>query len=86
MCISCCVGARTYTNGNTILITDIGEGDDALLCMTGNTECCDSPDDGEFFYPDGTAVGFFIFEFLIQEQRGTSGSSQQKERCHLSIG
>ncbi len=48
----------------------IGEGDDALLCMTDNTECCRPPDDGEFFYPDGTAVGF---KFLIQEQRGTSG-------------
>ncbi len=59
---------RTYTNGDTVLITDIGEGDDALLCMTDNTECCDSPDDGEFFYPDGTTVGFSLFNSLYRNR------------------
>ncbi len=39
-------------------MADIGEGDDALLCVTDNTECCRTGADGEFFYPDGTAVGF----------------------------
>ena len=39
-------------------MADIGEGDDALLCVTDNTECCRTGGDGEFFYPDGTAVGF----------------------------
>ncbi len=58
---------RTYTDGDTVLVTDIGEGDDALLCMTGNTECCDSSDDGEFFYPDGTAVGFSTLNSLYRK-------------------
>ena len=38
-------------------ISDIGEGDDALLCVTNNTNCCRNPD-GEFYYPDGTTIGF----------------------------
>ncbi len=50
------------------MITDIGEGDDALLCMTDNTECCDSPDEGEFFYPDDTAVGFFVSNSLYRNR------------------
>ena len=53
------LSGRTYYDGDTLLITDIGEEDDALLCVTDNTECCRSGGDGEFFYPDGgTAVGF----------------------------
>ena len=31
---------KNYTNGDTVMITDIGEGDDALLCVTDNIECC----------------------------------------------
>ena len=48
---------QNYTNGDIVMITDIEEGDNALLCVTANTECCRGGD-GEFFYPDGTAVGF----------------------------
>ncbi len=49
---------KNYTDGDTVMITDIGEGDNALLCVTDNTKCCRTGSDGEFFYPDGTAVGF----------------------------
>ena len=51
-----------------VMITDIGEGDNALLCITDNTECCRPPDDGEFFYPDGTAVGFSISNSLYRNR------------------
>ncbi len=55
------LGDRMYIDGDTVLITDIGDsgvtGGDALLCMTDNTNCCSNPN-GEFYYPDGTAVGF----------------------------
>ncbi len=62
----------TYTDGDTVMITDIGEGDDALLCVTDNTECCRPPDDGEFFYPDGTAVGFSTSNSLYRNREEQS--------------
>ncbi len=49
------------------MITDIGEGDNALLSvMTANTECCRTGANGEFFYPDGTAVGFSFSNSLYR--------------------
>ncbi len=59
---------RTYYDGDTLLITDIGEGDNALLCVTDNTECCRTGGDGEFFYPDDTAVGFSISNSLYRNR------------------
>ena len=48
---------QTYLNNSFVLIHDIGEGDDALLCMTDRSDCCRKPN-GEFYYPDSSAVGF----------------------------
>ncbi len=50
------------------MITDIGEGDNALLCVTDNTECCRTGGNGEFFYPDGTAVGFSTSNSLYKNR------------------
>ena len=50
------------------MITDIGEGDDALLCMTDNTECCRTGGNGKLFYPDGTAVFFSISNSLYRNR------------------
>ncbi len=38
-----------------VLISDIGEEDDALFCMTEYENCCKNPD-GEFYYPDSSKV------------------------------
>ena len=44
-----------YLNGSTVLRTDIGEGDAALLCTTDSTTCCsnNAPETraGEFVFP-----------------------------------
>ena len=48
---------KTYLNNTIVLMSDIGETDNALLCMTDRTDCCSNPV-GEFYYPDNTAVGF----------------------------
>ena len=48
---------QTYLNNTVVLITDIGEDTNALLCVTDRSDCCSSPN-GEFYYPDNTAVGF----------------------------
>ena len=46
-----------YTNGSTVLRTDIGEGDTGLQCTTDSTTCCsNTPPEmraGEFELPDG---------------------------------
>ena len=56
---------RVYTSNYIYVdINDIGEGDDgALLCITDLMQCCRGNETGgrgalgEWFYPDGTAVG-----------------------------
>ena len=49
-----------YPNGSTVLRTDIGEGDAALLCTTDSTTCCSNMNGevqaGEFYFPNGSAV------------------------------
>jgi hypothetical protein len=59
-------GGRPYSKGSSILIGEIGEGDDgALLCVTDLIQCCRSEDTpgefgpvGEWFYPSGSRVRF----------------------------
>ena len=48
----------TYTNGSTVLRTDIGEGDAGLQCTTDRVDCCTRA--------DGTAAGHFYFPNSIQ--------------------
>ena len=52
------LGNQTYVNGSEVLLTDIGERDNALLCLTANTQCCniDRVQLGEWYFPDGTLV------------------------------
>ena len=51
-----------YQNNGFVVLEDIGEGNDALLCMTDNTSCCgrrQSPGRGilgGWYYPNGTEV------------------------------
>ena len=60
-----CVGVRfqlngqSYGNDSEVLLTDIGDGDSALLCLTDNTQCCNVAGLGplgEWYFPDGTPV------------------------------
>ena len=53
----------TYQNNSCVALEDIGEDDDALLCMTNFTACCKHPDTGEngsglgmWFFPNGTRI------------------------------
>ena len=49
-----------HGNNSIVILENIGEGDDALLCMTNQTACCNSsemgPALGNWFFPDGTRV------------------------------
>ena len=50
---------QTYLNNSIVAINDIGEGDNALLCVTDKLDCCKLPNgpyQGEFYYPNNTLV------------------------------
>ena len=53
----------TYQNNSIVILEDIGEGDNALLCMTNLTACCRPPYTGgtrkaigNWYFPNGTRL------------------------------
>ena len=57
------LNGTTYQNNSLVTLEDVGEGDDALLCITDQTACCRPPYTGEtgsvigsWFFPNGTRV------------------------------
>ena len=49
----------TYQNNSIVILEDIGEGDDALLCKTNQIACCQPENTsllGNWFFPNGTIV------------------------------
>ena len=57
----------TYQNNSLVTLEDIGEGDDALLCVTDQTACCRPPYTGEmgpawgnWFFPNRTRVPAYV--------------------------
>ena len=53
----------TYQNNSIVTLEDIGEGGDALLCITNYTACCQPlytgetvPALGNWYFPNGTSV------------------------------
>ena len=55
----------SYTDGDTVLLSEIGEGENSLRCTTTQTDCCGQNADGmvaaderrgDFYYPNGTQV------------------------------
>ena len=43
-------------NNTMVVVDDIGEGDNALFCITDNSACCRSTSQGEFRFPNGSLV------------------------------
>ena len=57
------LNGTTYQNNSVVTLEDIGEGDDALRCITDQRNCCRPPYTGEngqgmgnWFFPNGTRV------------------------------
>ena len=50
------LNGTTYRNNSLVTLEYIGEGGDALLCMTEYSTCCKQPDRGNWFFPNGTRV------------------------------
>ena len=58
-----------------MILEDIGEGDDALLCITNQTACCRSDDtggnaSGNWYYPNGTRLHSAGGKWDIYRDRG----------------
>ena len=55
---------QTYLNNSIFAINDIGEGENALLCVTDYPDCCKPPNgntsQGEFYYPNNDKVRFNV--------------------------
>ena len=49
------LNGTTYQNNSVVTLEDIGEGDDALLCVINLTDCC-SHGDGNWYFPNGSRV------------------------------
>ena len=60
------LNGTTYQNNSLVTLEDIGEGDDALLCLTDLTACCQPPYTGigyceahvlgDWYFPNGGRV------------------------------
>ena len=88
-----CEGVRfllngtTYHNNSIVTLEDIGEGDDALLCLTDLTACCRPPftsigqqASGSWFFPNGTRVPSSVFQWDIHRTRGQSVVRLERRR------
>ena len=67
----------TYQNNSIVILEDIGEGDDALLCRTNQTACCRPPYTGgngsslgNWFLPNGTRAPSAGGQWDIYRTRG----------------
>ena len=66
---------KTYQNNSVLVLEDIGEGDDALLCLTDQTACCSKTFTdalgsvkGNWFFPNGARVPSSIVNTTNDEQ------------------
>ena len=54
------LNGTTYQNNSLVNLEDIGEDDDALLCLTNQPACCRPPytsdATGNWFFPNGTRI------------------------------
>ena len=89
-----CEGVRfslrgtTYQNNSIVSLGDIGEGVNALLCVTDQPACCRRPYTdsigvsalGNWFFPNGTRVPNSGFQWDIHRTRGQSVVRLQRRR------
>ena len=78
----------TYQNNSCVIVEDIGEGDNALLCMT---ECCQPFYSGEngsakgnWFFPNGTRVPSTGAQWDFHRTRGQMVLALHRRRGGVS--
>ena len=76
----------TYQNNSLVTLEDIGEGGNALLCVTDLTACCRGIDNGNgsvignWFFPNGTRVSSKSIQWGFYRTRGQSVVLLQRRR------
>ena len=51
------LGGITYPNNTAVILEHIGEDDkNSLVCTTAHNQCCQTNEQGRFYYPDGDPV------------------------------
>ena len=86
-----CEGVRfslngiTYQNNSLVTLEDIGEGDNALLCLTDLTACCQAGSTsgsslGNWFFPNGTRVPASSTQWDFHRTRSQSVVRLQRRR------
>ena len=77
------LNGTTYQNNSIVTLEDIGEGDDALFCLTDLTACCQpgsTSDLGNWFFPNGTRVPSSGNNWDFHRTRGQSVLRLQRRR------
>ena len=82
------LNGTTYQNNSIVFLEDIGEGDDALLCVTDLTACCRPPFTGSigqraignWFFPNGSRVESSGNQLDFHRTRGQSVVRLQRRR------
>ena len=74
----------TYQNNSIVTLDDIGEGDNALFCVTDLTACCRPPFTdsalGNWFLPNGSRVPSSGLQWAFHRTRGQSTVRLQRRR------
>ena len=82
------LNGTTYQNNSIVILEDIGEGDDALDCITNQTACCRPPytDEigqkalGNWYFPNGTRVPSSGHQWDFHRTRGHMMVRMQRRR------
>lgn len=64
------LNGQFYANGSSIMLSDVGEDDKAILFKTEFTACCKEERIGECYYPDGTPVDVKAANDPLYRNRG----------------
>ncbi len=69
--LSLFLGGQFLSNHDLVTPSDIGETNNALLCLTPVLDCCDSST-GDWFFPSGPAVPVSLAGLSLYSDRGPS--------------
>ena len=71
--VSFSLNSTAYHNNSLVTLEDIGQGDDALLCITNLSACCLKTNGsamGNWFFPNGTRVSGVSNQWDFFRNRG----------------